>query len=98
MASMEGSCEIQARDNSGVTKVNSVPQCICCQHLQPNLETVLLELQTAKKIIEFLHEETNSNVQHTFTNLQSGNTSSIFSAIHSDLRRMLRNLEYSQLH
>jgi len=48
---------------------------------------VLLELQTAKKIIELLHEETNSTVQHTFTNSQSGNSSSILSAIHSDFKK-----------
>ena len=64
MASIAGSCEIQARDNLDITKVNSAPHCICCQHLQPKLETVLLELPTAKKIIELLHEETNSTVQH----------------------------------
>jgi len=48
---------------------------------------VLLELQTAKKIIELLHEETNSTVQHNFTNSQSRNPSSILSAIHSDFKQ-----------
>ena len=37
IASVKRSCEIQARDNSDTTKVNNVPHCICCQHLQPNL-------------------------------------------------------------
>jgi hypothetical protein len=85
MTSIVGSCEIQARDNSDISKVNSVPHCICCQHLQPKLQTVLLELQTAKKIIELLHEKTN-----TFTNLVSGNTSYILSAIHGDFKKHLR--------
>ena len=63
-----GSSETNVQDNSDIMKVNSVPQCICCQHLQQELQTVLLELQTTKKIIELLHEETNSTVHHTFTN------------------------------
>ena len=46
---------------------------------------MLLELQTAKKVIELLHEDTN-----TFTNLESGNTSSILSDIHSDFKKHLR--------
>ena len=78
MASIAVSCEIQTRDNSDITKVNSVPHSIFCQQLQQ-------KLQTAKKIIELLYEEIN-----TFTYVESGNTSSILSAIHSDFKKHLR--------
>jgi hypothetical protein len=87
MAATAGTRGTKVRDNSDITKVNSVPHYICCQHLQQELETVLLELHTTKKIIELLHEETNSTVQHIFTNSQSGNTSSVSSAIHSDFSK-----------
>jgi len=83
MASVARGSEIQVRDNFNITKVNSIPQCICCQHLQHELVTVRLELRTAKKIIELLHEETNSTAQGTYTNSQSENTSSATSVMHS---------------
>jgi hypothetical protein len=44
---------------------------------------VRLQLQTAKKITELLHEETNSSALGTFTNSQSTNTPAS-TAIHSD--------------
>jgi hypothetical protein len=44
---------------SDLTKINSDFKCICCQHIQQKLETALLELKTAIKIMELLQEETN---------------------------------------
>jgi len=73
MTAVVGSSEMQVRSNSDTTKLTSDPQCICCQHLQHELETVLLELQTAKEIIELLHAETNSSAPHTYANTQAGN-------------------------
>jgi hypothetical protein len=87
MASVACDSETQVCDNFNYTKVSSIPQCICCQHLQIELQTVQLELQTAKKIIELLHEETNSTALGTYTNSQSTNTPSTSSAIHSDLSK-----------
>jgi len=39
---------------SYLTIVNSDFKCICFQRLQQELETVLLEFKTAKKIVELL--------------------------------------------
>ena len=65
MAAVMVSSVTQVRSNSDITNVTSVPQCFCCYHLQQELESVLLELQTAKKFIELLHAETNSSAPHT---------------------------------
>jgi hypothetical protein len=70
MAAIAGSNGTKVRFNSYITKVNGVSQCICCQRLKHELETVLPELQTAKKIIELLYEETNTSVQHTFYSME----------------------------
>jgi hypothetical protein len=45
---------------------------------------VLLELQSAKKIIELLRAETNSSALHSYANSQGGNASFVSSAINSD--------------
>ena len=67
MAAIVSRSETQVRDNFDNPNLTSDPQCICCKHLQHELETVVLELQSAKKIIEFLFVETNSSAQHTCT-------------------------------
>jgi len=41
--------EIEAPNISDLTKVGGDFKCICCQHIQQQLETALLELKTAKK-------------------------------------------------
>ena len=87
MAARVGSSAPQVWENFDIPITNSVPYCFGCQHLQQELETVLLELQTAKKIIELLHEKTNCTVQHTSTNSQRGNTSSVSSVIPSDCKK-----------
>ena len=66
MVAIVGCSETQVRDNFDNTNLTSDPQCICCKHLQHELETVILELQSAKKIIEFLYAEINSSAQHTY--------------------------------
>jgi hypothetical protein len=62
--------KITAPAISDLTKVNSDFKCICCQHIQQELETALLELKTAKKIIELLQEETNFTASSTTVNTQ----------------------------
>jgi len=52
---------------------------------------VPVELQTAKKIIELLHEETNSTVQHTFTNSQCANTS-LFRVLYTVILKNAMNI------
>ena len=72
---------------SDLTIVNSDFKCICCHHLQQELETALLELKRAKKIIEFLQEETNSTAPSTTTNRQGRNASYDSCALKSDLEK-----------
>jgi hypothetical protein len=72
---------------SDLTKVNSDFRCICCQHIQRELETALLELKTAIKIIELLQEETNCTASSTTVNTQGRNTSYDSSALNSDLEK-----------
>jgi hypothetical protein len=48
------SSEKKAPCISDLTRVNSEFKSICCQHLQQELETALLELKTTKQIIELL--------------------------------------------
>ena len=57
--------EIKSPSISDLTIVHSDFKCICCQHFQQELETALLELKTAKTIIELLQEETNSTSPST---------------------------------
>jgi hypothetical protein len=54
MALVVSSIETKAPSFSDLTIVNSDFKCICCQHLQKELETALLELTTVKKIIQLL--------------------------------------------
>jgi hypothetical protein len=49
MAVVVSSSETKAPSIYDLTTVNSDFKCICCQHLQQELETALLELKTAKK-------------------------------------------------
>jgi hypothetical protein len=79
------SSETKAPSISDLTIVNSDFKCICCQHLQQELETALLELRVAKKIIELLQEETNSTTQSTTANAQCWNATYNSSARNSDL-------------
>jgi len=68
------SSETKAPSISDLTIVNNDFKCICCQHLQQELETVLLELKTAKKIIELLQKQTDSTMPSTTANTQGRNT------------------------
>jgi hypothetical protein len=52
MAVIVSSSRTKAPSISDLAIVNSDFKCICCEHLQQELETALLELKTAKKIIE----------------------------------------------
>jgi hypothetical protein len=70
---------------SDLTKVNSDSKCICCQHIQQELEMALLELKTVIKIIELLQEKTNCSAPSTTVNTQGRNTSYDSSALNSDL-------------
>ena len=87
MAAIVSCSETQVRNNFYNTNLTSDPQCICCKHLQHELETVILELQSAKKIIEFLYVETNSSAQHTYTSLQGENASFVSSSVHNDCEK-----------
>jgi len=49
MAVAVSSSETKAPSISDLTIVNSDFKCICCQHLQQEFQTALLELKTAKK-------------------------------------------------
>jgi hypothetical protein len=49
MAVVVSSSETKAPSISDLTIVNSDFKCICCQHLQQELETALLGIKTAKK-------------------------------------------------
>ena len=81
------SSKTKAPSISDLTIVNSDFKCTCCQHLQQELETALLELKTAKKITELLQEETKSTALSTTANTQSRNASYDSSALNSDLEK-----------
>ena len=49
MAVAVSSSETKAPSISDLTIVNSDFKCNCCQHLQQEFQTALLELKTAKK-------------------------------------------------
>jgi len=87
MAVVVSSSETKARSISDLTIVISGFKCICCQHLQQELETALLELKTAKKIIELLQEETNSTALSTTANTPGRNASCGSSALNSELEK-----------
>jgi len=72
---------------SDLTIVNSDFKCICCQHLQQELETALLELKTAKKITELLQEETKSTAPSTTANTQCRNATCDLSALNRDIEK-----------
>ena len=76
--------EMQVWDNFDNTNLTSDPQCICCKHLQHELETVILELQSTKKIIECLYAETNSSAQYIYTYSPGENASFVSSSVHND--------------
>jgi hypothetical protein len=86
MALVVRSSETKAPSISDLTIVNSDFKCICCQHLQLELETALLELKTAKKIVELL-QVTNSTALSTTTNTQGRNVTYDSSALNSDLEK-----------
>ena len=92
MVAIVGCSETQVRDNFDNTNLTSDPQCICCKHLQQELETVILELQSAKKIIEFLYVERNSSAQHTYTYSQGENASFLSSSVHNDCEKNTANI------
>ena len=49
VAEVANDSEIEAPNISDLTKLNSDFKYICCQHIQQELETALLELKIAKK-------------------------------------------------
>jgi len=49
MAVVTSGSVTEAPSNSDLTKVSSDFKCICCQHIQQESGTVLLELKTAAK-------------------------------------------------
>jgi len=85
MVAVVSSTETKAPSISDLTTVNSDFKWICCQHLQQELDTALVELKTPKKIIELLQEETNSTAPSTTANTQGRNTIYDSSARNSDL-------------
>ena len=87
MAVVISGSKTKAPSISDLTEVNSDFKCICCQHIQQELETALLELKTVKKIIELLQEETNFTASSTTVNTQGRNTTYVSSALNSDLEK-----------
>jgi hypothetical protein len=87
MAVVVSSSETKSPSISDLIIINSYFKCICCQHLQQELETALLELKTVKKIIELLQEETNSTAPSTTANTHGRNATYDSRARNSDLEK-----------
>ena len=73
--------------NTDLTLVTNDYKCICCQHLQRELTDALLELQSARKIIELLREETYSTAPSTSITSQGGRGSHVSGKIISGSER-----------
>jgi len=87
MAVVVSSSEKKAPSISDLTIVNSDFKCICCRHLQQELETALLKPKTVKKITELLQEQTNSPTPSTTANTQGRNPMYDLSALNGDLEK-----------
>jgi hypothetical protein len=52
-------------ETSDLNNVNGLTECTCCVQCKHTLETVLLELSSARKIIQLLQKDTNSKTVNT---------------------------------